>query len=217
TLHRVAESIFIPLTVGGGVRSVDDFRALLRAGADRVAINTAAIANPQLIAECAREFGVQAVVLSCDARRGERASSPAAGARLARPLLTSAGATPADCGRDGRSPFEAIVRSGKEATGLDAVAWCKRAEELGAGEILLTSVDRDGTNAGFDLELLRTVTSTVKIGVIASGGAGRLEDFRDAIETGGARAVLAASLFHEQRLSIGEVKEFLSREGIPVR
>ena len=104
-----------------------------------------------------------------------------------------------------------------QATGLDAVAWCKRAEELGAGEILLTSVDRDGTNAGFDLELLRAVTSAVKIGVIASGGAGRLEDFRDAIETGGARAVLAASLFHERRLSIGEVKEFLSREGIPVR
>ena len=181
-VRRVAESIFIPLTVGGGVRSVDDFRALLRAGADRVGINTAAIANPQLIAQCAREFGVQAVVLSCDVKGKE-----------------------------------AIVRSGKEATGLDAVAWCKRAEELGAGEILLTSVDRDGTNAGFDLELLRAVTSSVKIGVIASGGAGRLEDFRDAIETGGARAVLAASLFHERRLSIGEVKEFLSQEGIPVR
>jgi cyclase len=196
TVRRVAESIFIPLTVGGGVRSVDDFRALLRAGADRVAINTAAIANPQLIAECAREFGVQAVVLSCDACR--TGFSPSGRA-------------------EARPTFEAIVRSGKEATGLDAVAWCKRAEELGAGEILLTSVDRDGTNAGFDLELLRAVTSTVKIGVIASGGAGRLEDFRDAIETGGARAVLAASLFHEQRLSIGEVKEFLSREGIPVR
>jgi len=182
TVRRVAESIFIPLTVGGGVRSVDDFRALLRAGADRVGINTAAIANPQLIAQCAREFGVQAVVLSCDVKGKE-----------------------------------AIVRSGKEATGLDAVAWCKRAEELGAGEILLTSVDRDGTNAGFDLELLRAVTSSVKIGVIASGGAGKLEDFRDAIETGGARAVLAASLFHERRLSIGEVKEFLSQEGIPVR
>lgn len=182
TVRRVADSIFIPLTVGGGVRSVDDFRGLLRAGADRVAINTAAIANPRLIADCAREFGVQAVVLSCDVK--------------------------------GR---EAIVRSGKQPTGLDAVQWCKRAEDLGAGEILLTSVDRDGTNAGFDLELLRAVSASVKIGVIASGGAGRLQDFRDAIECGGARAVLAASLFHERRLSIGEVKEYLSREGIPVR
>ncbi|HYS53331.1 MAG TPA: imidazole glycerol phosphate synthase subunit HisF [Thermoanaerobaculia bacterium] len=182
TVRLVAESIFIPLTVGGGVRNVDDFRALLRAGADRVAINTAAVANPQLIADCAREFGVQAVVLSCDVK--------------------------------GR---EAIVRSGKESTGIDAVGWCKRAEALGAGEILLTSVDRDGTNAGFDLELLRAVSSSVKIGVIASGGAGRMEDFRDAIEAGGARAVLAASLFHERRLSIAELKDFLSREGIPVR
>ena len=185
TVRRVAESIFIPLTVGGGVRSIDDFRALLRAGADRVAINTAAIANPRLIADCAREFGVQAVVLSCDVRKA--------------------------------GGFEAIVRSGKESTGIDAIDWCKRAETLGAGEILLTSVDRDGTNQGFDLELLRTVSSIVKIGVIASGGAGRLEDFRDAIECGGARAVLAASLFHEKRLSIGEVKAFLSAEGIPVR
>ena len=171
--------------MGGGVRSIDDFRALLRAGADRVAINTAAIANPRLIADCAREFGVQAVVLSCDVRKA--------------------------------GGFEAIVRSGKESTGIDAIDWCKRAETLGAGEILLTSVDRDGTNEGFDLELLRTVSSSVKIGVIASGGAGRLEDFRDAIECGGARAVLAASLFHEKRLSIGEVKAFLSAEGIPVR
>ena len=147
-----------------------------------MAINTAAIANPRLIADCAREFGVQAVVLSCDVKNGEP-----------------------------------IVRSGKESTGLDAVEWCKRAEALGAGEILLTSIDRDGTNDGFDLELLRAVSSSVRIGVIASGGAGRLEDFRDAIESGGARAVLAASLFHTRRLSIGEVKEFLAAEGIPVR
>lgn len=182
TVRRVADALFIPLTVGGGVRTVEDFRALLRAGADRVAINTAAIRDPQLIADCAREFGVQAVVLSCDAK--------------------------------GR---EVMVRSGKEGTGLDVVEWCKRAESLGAGEILLTSVDRDGTNAGFDIALLRAVSSAVKIGVIASGGAGALEHFRDAIESGGARAVLAASLFHDRRLSIGEVKEFLANEGIPVR
>ncbi|HUJ15432.1 MAG TPA: imidazole glycerol phosphate synthase subunit HisF [Thermoanaerobaculia bacterium] len=192
TVRGVADSIFIPLTVGGGVKSVGDFRALLRAGADRVAINTAAIANPQLIAECAREFGVQAVVLSVDA-------APASGERRA------------------ASGFEAIVRSGKHPTGIDVVEWCKRAEMLGAGEILLTSIERDGTSDGFDIELLRAVSGSVRIGVIASGGAGTLEHFRDAIEAGGARAVLAASLFHTRRLSIGEVKEFLAAEGIPVR
>jgi cyclase len=182
TIRRVADSLFIPLTVGGGVRTVGDFRAALRAGADRVAINTAAVRNPQLIADCAREFGVQAVVLSCDARGGE-----------------------------------VMVRSGLEAAALEATEWCRRAEELGAGEILLTSVDRDGTNAGFDIELLRAVTSTVNISVIASGGAGSVHDFRDAVEMGGARAVLAASLFHDNRLSVGDVKRFLAEEGIPVR
>jgi cyclase len=186
TVRRVAESLFIPLTVGGGVRTVEDFRALLRAGADRVAINTAALRNPQLIADCAREFGVQAVVLSCDAKRV-----------------------------NGR--FEAMQRSGKEASGVDAVEWCDRAAQLGAGEILLTSVDRDGTNAGFDIEVLRAVTAVVKIGVIASGGAGEVAHFREAIEAGGARAVLAASLFHDGRLTIADVKRYLAAEGIPVR
>ena len=186
TVRRVSESLFIPLTVGGGVRTIEDFRALLRAGADRVAINTAAIRNPDLIAGCAREFGVQAVVLSCDAKRVG-------------------------------NHFEAMMRSGKESSGLDAVEWCRRAAELGTGEILLTSVDRDGTNNGYDIELLRAVTGVVRIGVIASGGAGALEHFRDAIEAGGARAVLAASLFHDRRLSIGDVKRFLAAEGIPVR
>jgi cyclase len=186
TVRHVADALFIPLTVGGGVRSIEDFRALLRAGADRVAINTAAIRNPQLIADCAREFGVQAVVLSCDAKRTG----------------------------DG---WRATMRSGKELTELDAVEWCRRAEELGTGEILLTSVDRDGTNTGFDVELLRAVTGVVKINVIASGGAGQLEHFREAVESGGARAVLAASLFHDRRLTIGDVKRYLQREGIPVR
>ena len=186
TVRRIAGAIFIPLTVGGGVRTIEDFRAMLRAGADRVAINTAAVRNPQLIAGCAREFGVQAVVLSCDAKRiGSR--------------------------------FEMMVRSGKESTGIDAVEWCRRAEGLGAGEILLTSVDRDGTSAGYDLELLRAVTAVVRISVIASGGAGTLEHFRDAIAIGGARAALAASLFHDRRLAIGDVKQYLAAEGIPVR
>jgi cyclase len=191
SVHRVAEALFIPLTVGGGVRTIEDFRALLRAGADRVGINTAAIRDPQLLARCAAEFGVQAVVLSCDAKR-QGAEAPTL-------------------------RFEAIVRSGKEGSGVDAVEWCKRAEELGAGEILLTSVDRDGTNLGYDVELLRAVSSVLKIGVIASGGAGTLADFREAIEAGGARAVLAASLFHDRKLSIGEVKDYLESEGIPVR
>jgi cyclase len=207
TVRRVAESLFIPLTVGGGVRSVGDFRALLRAGADRVAINTAALRDPQLIAECAREFGVQAVVLSCDAKRTVAGWLPG-GAR-------SAG----DNGRSGphHTAWEAMIRSGKEPSGVDAVAWCRRAEELGAGEILLTSVDRDGTSAGFDVELLRAVGGSVRIGVIASGGAGTLEHFREAIEGGGARAVLAASLFHDRRLTVGEVKAYLAGQGIPVR
>jgi imidazole glycerol-phosphate synthase subunit HisF len=186
TVRRVAESLFIPLTVGGGVQTVEDFRALLQAGADRVAINTAAIRRPELIAECAAEFGVQAVVLSCDAKR-----------------------------EGGR--WLAAVRGGKELTSLDAIDWCRRAESLGAGEILLTSVDRDGRNAGYDVDLLRAATSVLKIGVIASGGAGALEHFRDAVEQGGARAVLAASLFHDRVLTVDAVKRHLADEGIPTR
>ena len=182
TVRRIAESIYIPLTVGGGVRTIDDFRALLRAGADRVAINTAAVRRPELIAECANEFGVQAVVVSCDARRQQ-----------------------------------VMIRGGKEPTGLDAVDWCRRAEELGAGEILLTSVDRDGTQSGFDIDLLRAVTGAVRINVIASGGAGEPSHFAEAIERGGATAALAASLFHDRRLTIGAVKRYLANERIPVR
>jgi imidazole glycerol-phosphate synthase subunit HisF len=186
TIRSVADSIFIPLTVGGGVTSREDFRALLRAGADRVAINTAALRRPELIEECAAEFGVQAVVLSCDAKRdGDR--------------------------------WLATIRGGKETTTTDAVGWCVEAERRGAGEILLTSVDRDGTQAGFDLDLLRAVSSRVHIGVIASGGAGNASHFASAIETGGARAVLAASLFHDGVLSVGDVKRHLAAEGIPVR
>ena len=182
TIRRVAGSIFIPLTVGGGVRTVADFRAMLRAGADRVAINTAAVQRPELIAACAAEFGVQAVVLSCDAK--------------------------------GR--FVA-TRSGKDVTTLDAALWCRQGEELGAGEILLTSVDRDGTEAGYDIDLLRAVRAAVRISIIASGGAGTLEHFATAIESGGANAVLAASLFHDRRLTIGDVKRHLAAEGIPIR
>jgi cyclase len=186
TVRRVADQLFIPLTVGGGVRTVDDFRRLLRAGADRVAINSAAVEDPSLVERCAGEFGVQAVVVACDAKRRE-------------------------------SGWEVMTRAGAKPTGLDAIAWSSRVAELGAGEILLTSIDRDGTQSGFDCGLTRAVTGATGIGVIASGGAGRLEHFRDVIETGGASAVLAASLFHDGVMSIGVLKEFLGASGVAVR
>jgi cyclase len=186
TVRRVADQLFIPLTVGGGVRSVDDFRRLLRAGADRVAINSAAVEDPSLVERCAGEFGVQAVVVACDAKRREIG-------------------------------WEVMTRAGLKPTGIDAVAWSRRAAELGAGEILLTSIDRDGTQIGFDCELTRAVTGAIGIGVIASGGAGRLEHFREAIESGGASAVLAASLFHDGIMSIAELKSFMECSGIGVR
>lgn len=186
TVRRVARSIFIPLTVGGGVGTLEDFRALLQSGADRVAINSAAVIRPALVEEAAREFGAQAVVLSCDAFR-------------------SAG------------KFIVATNAGTKRTELEAAAWCREAEGLGAGEILLTSIDRDGTRSGFDLDLLRSVTGAVRIGVIASGGAGSAGHMREAIDRGGARAVLAASLFHDGDLRIGEAKSFLARSGIAVR
>jgi len=186
TVKRVAEQLFIPLTVGGGVRSVDDFRRLLRAGADRVAINSAAVENPSLVERSAGEFGVQAVVVACDAKRNGEG-------------------------------WQVMTRAGSTPTGLDAVAWSHRAADLGAGEILLTSIDRDGTQSGFDCALTRAVTGATGIGVIASGGAGRFEHFREAIESGGASAVLAASLFHDGVMSIGALKEFLERSGVAVR
>lgn len=186
TIRNVAGNLFVPLTVGGGVRTVDDFRRLLGAGADRVAINTAAVLNPQLIHDVAREFGSQAVVLACDARKeGDR--------------------------------YRVVIRSGSAPTELGVVDWCRKAEELGAGEILLTSIDRDGTESGYDLALLRAVSSAVRIGVIASGGAGNEIHFREAVELGGVGALLAASLFHDRELSIGGLKGFLLESGIPVR
>lgn len=183
---RVADAISIPLTVGGGVSTVEDFRLLFRSGADRVAINSAAVVRPQLIREAAGEYGAQAVVVACDARR------TAAGYRVA-------------------------VRAGKQLTDLSVVEWCRTAEELGAGEILLTTIDTDGTGDGFDLELLRAVSSRINIGVIASGGAGTPAHFLGAIEQGGASAVLAATVFHDQLLAIPDLKEWLSLRHIPVR
>jgi cyclase len=190
-VRRTAESVFIPLTVGGGVRSVDDVDKLLRAGADKVAVNTAAVARPELIAEIAHRFGNQVLVLSLDARR------------------TRDGAT-TDSG------FEITTHGGRRGTGRDAVEWCVQAAELGVGEILLNSMDADGTRAGFDTDLVRLVRREVAVPLIASGGAGAVEHFPPAVEAG-ADAVLAASVFHFGQLRVGDVKAGLTRAGISVR
>ncbi|HET7029302.1 MAG TPA: imidazole glycerol phosphate synthase subunit HisF [Candidatus Limnocylindrales bacterium] len=188
-VERTARRAFVPLTVGGGVRSVDDMREVLRAGADKVSLNTAAVADPELVAKCARRFGSQAVVVAIDAR-----------ART-----------------DGQGGWEVVVKGGREATALDAVAWAQRAVALGAGELLITSMDRDGTRSGYDTALLRAITSRVRVPVIASGGAAGPEHLIAAIRDGGADAVLAASIFHRRIHTIGEVKVALAAAGQPVR
>jgi imidazole glycerol-phosphate synthase subunit HisF len=194
-VRRTAEQVFIPLTVGGGVRSEDDVDRLLRAGADKVSLNTAAIARPELLGEAARRFGSQCVVLSVDARRytGSEPSAPPGG-----------------------SGFEVTTHGGRRGTGIDAVAWARYGAELGAGEILLNSMDADGTEAGFDLELIKAVRAVVDVPVIASGGAGQLGHFAPAVDAG-ADAVLAASVFHFGTLRIGQVKDALRAAGRPVR
>jgi cyclase len=196
-VRRTAERVFVPLTVGGGVRSVDDARALLAAGADKVAINTAAVDRPELIGELARRFGRQCVVLSVDARR----RSPGDG--------SAGGAEPAG--------WEVVIAGGRRPTGLDALAWIAEGVERGAGELLLTSIDGDGTGEGYDLELLRAVAGAVAVPVIASGGAGEPAHFADALTEGRADAVLAASRWHDGELTIREVKEHLADRGIPMR
>ncbi len=191
-VERTARRAFIPLTVGGGVRTVLEMRDVLRAGADKVSLNTAAVSDPNLIARCASRFGVQAVVVAIDARRDEVALS-------APPTWT------------------VVVKGGREATGLDAVAWAERAVALGAGELLVTSIDRDGTRSGFENDLLRAISSQVLVPVIASGGAAGPEDFVRAVTEGGADAVLAASIFHRRLHSIAEVKRVMAAAGLPVR
>jgi cyclase len=191
-VRRTAEQVFIPLTVGGGVRTVDDVDRLLRAGADKVGVNTAAIARPELISEIAERFGAQVLVLSADVRRRR---------------------TPDGSLVDG---FEVTTHGGRAGTGIDAIEWCAEAAERGAGEILLNSMDADGTKDGFDLELIREVRREVGIPLIASGGAGAVAHFPPAVRAG-ADAVLAASVFHFGELSIGEVKAGLREDGIPVR
>ncbi|TCP47959.1 cyclase [Tamaricihabitans halophyticus] len=191
-VRRTAEQVFIPLTVGGGVRAVSDVDKLLRAGADKVSINTAAIDRPELLREAAERFGSQCVVLSVDARRVPESGQPT------------------------ESGFEVTTHGGRRGTGIDAVAWARRGAELGVGEILLNSMDADGTKVGFDLELIRLVRAVVRIPVIASGGAGELAHFPPAIAEG-ADAVLAASVFHFGQLRIGEVKDTLRAAGVEVR
>ncbi|GAA4854380.1 imidazole glycerol phosphate synthase subunit HisF [Saccharopolyspora cebuensis] len=191
-VRRTAEQVFIPLTVGGGVRSPDDIDRLLRAGADKVSLNTAAIARPELLRESAQRFGAQCVVLSVDARRVPEGGEP----------------TP--------SGFEVTTHGGRRGTGICAVEWAARGQELGSGEILLNSMDADGTKAGFDLEMIRAVREVVEVPLIASGGAGAVEHFAPAVRAG-ADAVLAASVFHFGQLRLGEVKDALRAEGITVR
>lgn len=186
-VRAVASSVFIPFTVGGGIRTVDDFKKLLREGADKISVNSAAIDRPQLITEAAEKFGSQCVVVAIDARRRD----------------------------DGG--WNIYKHGGRLDTGIDAVWWAKKVEALGAGEILLTSMDCDGTKAGYDLELTQTVADAVNIPVIASGGAGTLEHFYEAFTKGKADAVLAASLFHYKELEIGQVKDYLEEKGISVR
>lgn len=187
-VRRVAETVFIPFTVGGGIRTVDDFKMILREGADKVAVNSAAIMNPNLISEAACKFGSQCVVVAIDARK-----------------------------RKDKNGWNIFKNGGRIDMGIDAVEWAMKAEGLGAGEILLTSMDCDGTKAGYDIELTRLVAENVSVPVIASGGAGTKEHFYDALVEGKAEAVLAASLFHYKELQIGELKKYLKSRGIAVR
>ena len=187
-VRQVASKVFIPFTVGGGIRTVDDFKAILREGADKISINSAAIMNPQLISDAAEKFGSQCVVVAIDAKR-----------------------------RANGEGWTIYKNGGRVDMGIDAVEWAQTAEKMGAGEILLTSMDCDGTKAGYDIELTKAISQTVGIPVIASGGAGTLEHFYEALTEGGAEAALAASLFHYKELEIKEVKEYLRSKGVSVR
>ena len=188
-VRKTAEQVFLPLTVGGGVRSVEDIRALLRAGADKVSINTAAVRHPALLREAAKHFGCQCVVLAIDAKRSVKK----------------------------KGAWEVYTRGGRKNTGLDAVEWAKRAEKLGAGEILLTSMDRDGTQEGYDLELTRAVSEAVGIPVIASGGVGTLDHLAQGFLKGKADAVLAASIFHYKKFTVTQAKQYLKKKGVAIR
>ena len=191
TVERIAEQVFIPLTVGGGIRSVDDIRTMLNAGADKVSINTAAIHNPELVRDAAQRFGSQCIVVAIDAKRVGDV--------------------------DGQPRYEIFTHGGRKPTGIDAVAWARKMADLGAGEILLTSMDRDGTKNGFELGVTRAITDAVEIPVIASGGVGNLDHLVDGVLEGGADAVLAASIFHFGEYTVPEAKAYMAARGIEVR
>ena len=191
TVEQIAENVFIPLTVGGGIRTVDDIRTMLNAGADKVSINTAAIHNPDLVRESAERFGSQCIVVAIDAKRVEDV--------------------------DGQPRYEIFTHGGRKPTGIDAVEWARKMAELGAGEILLTSMDRDGTKNGFELGVTRAITDAVEIPVIASGGVGSLDHLVDGVLKGGADAVLAASIFHFGEYTVPEAKAYMAQRGIEVR
>jgi cyclase len=219
-VEAVAAQVFIPLTVGGGVRKVEDVRRLLNAGADKVSINTSAVQNPQLVADASGRYGAQCIVVAIDAKRVD----PAAGAKRGDPNADAkrgdpnADAKSADTGQAGIEPrWEVYIHGGRKRTGLDAVAWARRMQALGAGEILLTSMDRDGTRSGFDLALTRAVAEAVDVPVIASGGVGSLEHLAAGILEGRADAVLAASIFHYGEYSVRQAKELMRSKGIEVR
>src|SRR5438552_5130455 len=213
-VRRTAEGVYMPLTVGGGVRTVEDVRRLLRAGADKVSLNTAAIERPTVIREAAERFGSQCIVVAIDARRTTEPAEPATFS--SRPPTTLAGLTgPAT--KYPATKYTVFTHGGRRSTGRDAVAWAQEAVTLGAGEILLTSMDRDGTKDGYDLELTRAVSEAVTVPVIASGGAGTLEHFHEALVDGRADAALAASLFHFGIHTIAETKRYLAERGVEVR
>ena len=204
-VRRVSSEVFIPLTVGGGLRSVGDIRRMLEAGADKVSLNTAAINRPELIREAAAEFGSQCIVLAIDARRIERTAQP------------DEAALDGVSGLDAKSRWGVFTHGGRNQTSLDAVKWAHHGAELGAGEILITSMDTDGQKSGYDLELLRAISDAVTIPVIASGGAGNLEHMYDALHEGRSDAVLAASIFHFGEYTVSEAKRYLADRGLPVR
>jgi cyclase len=201
-VKKVSEQVFIPLTVGGGIRSVDDVRRMLRAGADKVSINTSAVLEPELVKEGAYHFGNQCIVVAIDAKAVDGAPHPAASGDIA---------------LDKESRWQVYTHGGRKPTGIDAVKWARRVVELGAGEILVTSMDTDGHQTGYDLELTRAVSEAAPVPVIASGGAGSLEHLHEALDQGKADAVLAASIFHYGKFTIAQAKEYLAKKGVPIR
>ena len=213
-VRRTAEGIYMPLTVGGGIRSLEDIRTLLRAGADKVSVNTAALERPGLVSEAARAFGSQCIVVAIDALRGAAEGEPAVAGRGAAEGEPSEYKSEAS---GGTTSWKVYTHGGRRPTGRDAVAWACEVEGLGAGEILLTSMDRDGTGAGYDLALTRAVAEAVSVPVIASGGVGRLEHLREGLVEGHADAALVASLFHFGQHTVPEAKRYLDERGVPVR